>query len=742
MATVTHKIKFIADFKVVTRQLERAAKALDTSIPGLAKFEQTSRAIESAWTATAAAIKAASAAAKTLPKKVPTGGGGGEGGSGEGAGGGGSAKPKAPAKKRKLPMGLTMPGRVLAGAGGALLAQGAVAGAQAVGGAVTDVVEQGDRAANSRAFSPEEFGRLSAAAKGADTDVAVLEATTLKLNSTLTKAKLDPEFTRGLAALGLQAKDLKGLKPEEQYGLIADKLNDFQDPALRAAAATKLFGDKGAELLPFLAQGSAGIKAAGDQAEKFGLVMSSETANALADTKGRFEQLGMQVEGLKVRLVSAALPAIGGLTDSLSELADAAGPGLADLSEIVGQVLSEGVGFLTGAFERLSAVVGPLLTGALGQFGPVLTTAFDVAADAATGIIEALEEFWGALGLTSETAEDTGAGIMGGLGVALEWVGGAVDIVAEGLGALGSILGTVIDLLFGVSEGGNVVTDTLFAIGGAAMDIVQGGLLYVQNILTYIAELFDLFGSGEWVEGFKRLGEGILDFILEPLRMLVADIIWVADAISEDLVPDSVRAFANNTKMRELSDKQSAKREEKAARKRLSVDDFQEKKRTDAVSKVAQAEEKVGAKRMAALTQEGRKLSSGAGTIQLGARDARGRELAVYLGNRERRDLAAQILGAGGQPMAPAAAALRAAPTLAGLASPGRTALAPVMGGLAAGGGGGVSIQINVPITLPPGTSASDARELAGLVRDIARDEIATQVIRAVRGINPGGLYQ
>lgn len=740
MATVTHKIKFIADFKVVTRQLERAAKALDTSIPGLAKFEQISRGIEAAWTATAEAIKGAAAAAKTLPKKVPTGGGGGGGGGGEGAGGGGGgAKPK---PRRKLPMGLTMGGRVLAGAGGALLAQGAVAAGSALTGAVEGVAERGDAAAKSKVFSIKEFQRLSAAASLSGADIKQVEGAALKLNTTLSKGKLDPEFQRGLKALGLSAKDLKGLSPEKQLGLIGDRLNDFKDPALQAAAANKVFGDSGAQMLPFLKSGSEGLQKAGDDAERFGLVMSDQTAKDAEKLNDQISMLGMRAEGLKTRVVSAALPALLDMATGLGDMADLAGPGLAELGDLLGNVVAQGVSFLRDNVERLSATFGPFLTRLVEGMGPVLGSAFDVASTAISGIMEVLDAFLGELGLTGEGAGDAAAWLTDGLGTALDWVSGALAIVTEGAGALASMLGWIIDLLFGVSEGGNVLTDTLFAIGGAAMDIVQGGLLYMQNILTYIAELFDLFGSGEWVEGFKRLGEGILDFILEPLRMLVADIIWVADAISEDLVPDSVRAFANNTKMRELSDKHQAQQAEKAARKRLSVDDFQAKKRVEETRQVERVETQVSAKRMAALSQEGRKLS-GPGLIQLGARDARGRDLAVYLGNRERRDLAAAILGAG-VPMADqAAAGLRAAPALAALASPARAALGPTVGGLgASGAGGGLTIQINVPITLPPGTSATDARTLAGMVRDIARDEIATQVIRAVRQVNPGGLYQ
>ena len=80
--------------------------------------------------------------------------------------------------------------------------------------------------------------------------------------------------------LGLSASTLSGMLPEEQIKVLADRISAIPNPAARAAAAVKIFGRAGSELLPLLMQGSAGISAWEDRAKELGLVMSGETAES------------------------------------------------------------------------------------------------------------------------------------------------------------------------------------------------------------------------------------------------------------------------------------------------------------------------------------------------------------------------------------------------------------------------------------------------------------------------------
>src|SRR6185312_13245074 len=64
-----------------------------------------------------------------------------------------------------------------------------------------------------------------------------------------------------LTALGLTIQQLKGLSPDQQFEVLADRISKLKSPADQARAAIDLFGRSGTELLPVLEQGAAGIEA-------------------------------------------------------------------------------------------------------------------------------------------------------------------------------------------------------------------------------------------------------------------------------------------------------------------------------------------------------------------------------------------------------------------------------------------------------------------------------------------------
>jgi len=71
----------------------------------------------------------------------------------------------------------------------------------------------------------------------------------------------------------------------EQIGAFANEIAAMKDPAKQTARAIEIFGRGGLKLLPFLKQGSAGMKALMDQAARDGGVFSAEQTDA-ADRAG------------------------------------------------------------------------------------------------------------------------------------------------------------------------------------------------------------------------------------------------------------------------------------------------------------------------------------------------------------------------------------------------------------------------------------------------------------------------
>lgn len=144
----------------------------------------------------------------------------------------------------------------------------------------------GDAIAKSAArtgASAEALSSLAYVAELSGSSFEVLEGSIRKMQKTLVDAaKGSAGATDALQRLGLSIEDLRGLSPDEQFKLIADRLSKVQSPALRTALALKIFGKSGAQLLPMMQDGARGIERLQQQARDLGLVMSTEDAKAAA----------------------------------------------------------------------------------------------------------------------------------------------------------------------------------------------------------------------------------------------------------------------------------------------------------------------------------------------------------------------------------------------------------------------------------------------------------------------------
>ena len=125
------------------------------------------------------------------------------------------------------------------------------------------------------------LSELAYAAQLSGTDMETLEVGIKRMQKTIYQAATGSKSaTEALAQLGLTVEDLRGLSPDQQFKLIADKLAAIQSPAVRAAMAMAIFGKSGTQLLPMMNKGAAGIEAMQEEARKLGLT-ASETGVAV-----------------------------------------------------------------------------------------------------------------------------------------------------------------------------------------------------------------------------------------------------------------------------------------------------------------------------------------------------------------------------------------------------------------------------------------------------------------------------
>lgn len=281
-------------------------------------------------------------------------------------------------------------GQSVTAAGQRMLATGAAVtgglfGAVNVFSSMGDVVA---KASDRTGIGIERLSELAYAAEQSGADLTTLESGLRRMQKTIAEASEGSNSAQeALANLGLSVEQLAALSPDEQFTLIADRLAQIADPAQRAAAAMKVFGDSGTKLLPMVADGATGIEALASRARELGLVISTEDANAageLGDLMGDLWKMikmvaftiGSTLAPLLKDLVERAFGVIKSVTDwikanktvvvTVFKVAAAVAVGGAALIALGG--ILTGLGFVFGTLATIVAGVGT----ALGMIGSIL----------------------------------------------------------------------------------------------------------------------------------------------------------------------------------------------------------------------------------------------------------------------------------------------------------------------------------------------------------------------------------
>lgn len=244
----------------------------------------------------------------------------------------------------------------------------AAAAAAATGTAlfVKSAIDQADAAnilAGKLGITTEALTKLEYAAKLSDVSQQALEGGLRKLATTLTTAQ-DPasKAAKALLDIGLSARELIAIPADQQLGRIGDALNNVQNQSQRAALAQQIFGKAGQQLLPILAEGTAGIKNFGDEAERAGVVIDSAFAARAGVFNDNLDRIKSAVSGLGLNIAQELLPRLTELEERILRLASdpEVTRGLADLfSSIVNLALdaAEALGNTVTAFREFDAAV-------------------------------------------------------------------------------------------------------------------------------------------------------------------------------------------------------------------------------------------------------------------------------------------------------------------------------------------------------------------------------------------------
>lgn len=303
----------------------------------------------------------------------------------------------------------------------------------------------------------------------------------LQLNLSKVKDTTSPAGA-AVAALGLNAKELIALPIPEQMNVIADAVSRFADGGQKTAIVMALLGRGGAQMIPVLDQGRAGLESLGEVAERAGTAMDDLTKKGLAETGRETKELGMSFQGLGITIFSIFKPAFDGLLQGLIDLVQGfndalkSGGMLRDLLDMLAfafKSLVSALIFVTGglkalwdtailvvdeiglAFMGLSKLIYNTMTfnwsGTKEAFSNLMddmktraaTWTVDIVKDA-TAAVKELDKVWGSATPDAEKVKKPAAPAMdmsgGNLDVAAKELDGEIKLMQQWLGSKKQIL--------------------------------------------------------------------------------------------------------------------------------------------------------------------------------------------------------------------------------------------------------------------------------------------------------------
>lgn len=209
---------------------------------------------------------------------------------------------------------------------------GAAAGAAAMGVLVKRAIDTADemsKAALKAGVSTEALSRLAWAGELSDVSLGALTTSIGRLNNVMAEmARGGATDTKAIFdALGIAVTDADGKlrSGDHVFYELADRFAAMENGAERSALAIQIFGRSGAELVPLLVNGSAGLRDMADEADRLGKTISTQTGRDAEEFNDSLTRLKAVAEGLALTVATDLLPELNRFTNWLNDPSIAAG---------------------------------------------------------------------------------------------------------------------------------------------------------------------------------------------------------------------------------------------------------------------------------------------------------------------------------------------------------------------------------------------------------------------------------
>lgn len=305
-------------------------------------------------------------------------------------------------------------------------------------------------------------------------------------------------LVEGLQQLGVSFSAVANKSPDEILAVLADRFAAMPDGAKKTAAAMDIFGRAGANLIPLLNKGGDGIGELRKEAEELSVVIDDKTAKSFEGLEESTLKIKGTLTGLKNTVVTALLPVIKDMAESLFEWVRANREIIASTLKsvvegliVVIKAFGEGVAFVVEVAGYLREH-SELLIGVLTILGALL---LEIAADAVIAWAAALGPI--TLVIAAATA----------LGVAIYKVWKSFKdggVVREVFNWIGGKLSSFVDAL---KSAGSSIYDFFAGIGRFIRGVFEGVIDWIDSQIDRVKRaakaVKDFFDTGDTIDGKK-----------------------------------------------------------------------------------------------------------------------------------------------------------------------------------------------------------------------------------------------
>lgn len=454
-------------------------------------------------------------------------------------------------------------------------------GLKNMGKAVVDTVaevgalgDEIDKESQKLGLSAEKYQELSYAMEMSGASIGDISKGMMNITNAIADTENGVEgASEKFDALGVSLQNVDGsMKSSEQVLMDSiDALASMTDETQRNALANDIFGRSYAELKPLLNSGSEGIKELMQEAEEYGMVMSSDVVSASADFDDSLTRIQGTIQGVKNNMVGQLLPSITTVINGFSDLAKGSTGAGAMIKVGIYQMIDEFKAMIPEALafvqtlsdtilEVAPSVVNALMDGIVSAIPELMPTVMNII----TTIIETL------LGMLPQVID-------GGMQIIVGLINGITNAIPQLVGMLPQIITNIVttltnnlpliisagmQLLVALSNGIiQALPDLIAQLPTIITSIVNSLLdsipIIISTGVTLLTSLIDNMDSiiEGIVEALPSLITGIIEGLMEHLPeiiqagidLLVALVTNIDDIIGGivEAIPDIIDAIVD-----------------------------------------------------------------------------------------------------------------------------------------------------------------------------------------------------